>query len=71
MENSLEVEDIMLVDDSSSTGGVAWAGETLSDLIRDIGVEEISLKDLNKILVELGIEEITLGEVIVKNIIAK
>lgn len=59
----LLIEDIMLVDDPTSEGGVAFDGETLSDFIRGGATEETSLTKINEELALCGIEPITLEQI--------
>lgn len=59
----LIIEDIMLVDDPTSEGGVAFDEETLSDFIRGGATEETSLAKINKELELCGIEPITLEQI--------
>lgn len=62
----LIIEDINLVDDATNTGGVAFEGERLSDLLsEDLEHNTWSVADINKYLFKCGIEPITLEQIII------
>lgn len=71
---SIVIEDVMLVDDATATGGKANASETLAQFIADVNVDTFNgndtttLNEINKNLVECGIEPITLDQIVVKKV---
>ena len=59
----LIIKDIVLEEDSSPTGGIAFEGETLGDFLEDS--RNISLADLNHELMACGIMPIDAEQIIV------
>lgn len=57
------IEDIMLVDDATSTGGTVFKGELLSQFVEEECDGLYDLVEINKALVECGIEPITLDQI--------
>lgn len=65
VDKPLVIKDIMLEDDETGSGGVAFNRERLSDFISDLDKEILTLADINKALVECGIKPITLEQIVV------
>lgn len=57
----LIIEDIMLVEDGTPRGGVAFAGETLADFLNDTAC--LTLDGINRDLESCGLEPITLEQI--------
>lgn len=57
------IEDVVLKDDGTPSGGVAKYGETLADFILDGCSEEYSLEDINKQLEMCGIKPLELKDI--------
>lgn len=56
-----ERRTILLEDDDSNFGGVAFEGETLQDIIEDEDIDinpETSVNDLQKLMREIGVRDI-------------
>lgn len=64
-DKPLIIKDIILEDDETSSGGVAFNQERLSDFISDLDENELTLEDINKALVECGIKPITLKQIVI------
>lgn len=65
IDKPMIIEDIILEDDETSSGGVAFNQERLSDFISDLDENELTLEDINKALVECGIKPITLKQIVI------
>jgi len=65
IDKPMIIEDVMLEDDATHKGGLAFNGERLSDFISDLDKEVLTLADINKALVECGIKPITLEQIVV------
>lgn len=63
VDKDMIIEDIELTDDETSTGGVAFNHERLSDFLEDIDNDTQSIADINKELVACGIKPITLEQI--------
>lgn len=51
---------ILLEDDDTPTGGVAFQWETLEDFLEELGCQTIrTIKDVNQVLIECGIKPVT------------
>lgn len=61
----LIIKDIILEDDETSLGGVAFNQERLSDFISDLDENKLTLEDINKALVQCGIKPITLKQIVI------
>lgn len=57
------IEDVILKDDGTPSGGVAEYGETLADFILNGCSEEYSLEDINKQLEMCGIKPLELKDI--------
>lgn len=67
----LVMEDVNLVDDSTATGGTAFAGETLAEFILSMDNENgtpqvYDLNTINNLLEENGIEPISERQIMLK-----
>lgn len=73
-DNELIIEDVMLVDDSTATGGKANDSETLTQFVLtgwaeiENGNDSITLKELNEELIHCGIEPITDEQIVIKGV---
>lgn len=65
IDKPMIIEDVMLEDDTTHKGGLAFNGERLSDFISDLDENELTLEDINKALVECGIKPITLKQIVI------
>lgn len=67
----LQVRDIILRDDGTEKGGVAYKGETLADFIEQLENQkgttgEYTLAEINEMLKECGIEPPCEHEIIIR-----